>query len=79
MSMVTSFIQLNGEGGRNLTILGFVLREILEMEKVTNMEQLMKYLNSSTLVNLLKGLCNMLMNGMTQYIPGEHINTITTK
>ena len=38
MLMVTSFIQLNGEAGRKLTTLRSVLGEILEMEKVTDME-----------------------------------------
>ena len=35
----------NGEGGRNLTTLGLVLGEILEIENVTDMEWLMKYLS----------------------------------
>ena len=77
--MVISFIQLNGERGRKLAILGFVLGELLEMEKVTSMEWLMKYLSGSTMVNLLKELYYSIMNNMIQHISGEHVNTITTK
>ena len=79
MSIVISFIQLNEEGERKLTTLGFVLREIYEKEKVIGMEWLMKYLNWSTLVNLLKWLCYLLVNGIIQHVPGEHVNTMTTK
>ena len=60
-------------------LLEFVLREILEMEKVTSTEWLMKYLSWSTLVNLLKRLCYSIVNGMIRHILGEHVNTITTK
>ena len=39
----------------------------------------MKYLNWSTLVNLLKGLCYLLVNDMIPHVLGEYVNTMTTK
>ena len=78
MLIVTSFIQLNGERGRKLIILGFVLGEILEMENMTD-GVVNETLELGTQMNLLKRLCYSIVNSIIQHILGEHVNTITTK